>query len=274
MFKCLVPDFQFAIERMPLFFKWMQKPLVEPFCSFEISQKKYQLKVALTAEEIFQVLKLRFKVFYQEFSTRKIRFSFLPIDIDLFDLKCDHLIVKDIKTKKVVACYRLLHSEIAQGDFYSGSEFDLSKVNELEGNKLELGRAAVHKDYRNGTVIGLLWKGLLHYAQKTNTRFMFGCSSLNRMDFGSFDHVKDMLSKRNALLCESFVNPKPSFHNIIPLQSVEKKQEVNSLMQMYILAGAKLSMNAAYDQEMDCLDLFTLIDLREMPEAFERRFAC
>ena len=44
--------------------------------------------------------------------------------------------------------------------FYTSSEFDLTKVlNSYKPNQiLELGRSCVHKDYRNGKIMTLLWK--------------------------------------------------------------------------------------------------------------------
>jgi hypothetical protein len=39
------------------------------------------------------------------------------------------------------------------------------------------------------------------------------------------------------------------------------------------MAGAKLSREFAYDPEMDCLDVFTVVDLTQIPASFSRRFA-
>lgn len=46
-----------------------------------------------------------------------------------------------------------------------------------------------------------------------------------------------------------------------------------SLMHMYMMAGAKMGPELAYDAEMDCLDVFTLMDMEKLPASFERRFA-
>ncbi len=44
--------------------------------------------------------------------------------------------------------------------FYSENEFDLSAIKKLPGGKLELGRSCVHKEYRQGNMVSLLWAGI------------------------------------------------------------------------------------------------------------------
>ena len=51
------------------------------------------------------------------------------------------------------------------------------------------------------------------------------------------------------------------------------RKPVGSLIHMYMMAGAKLSREFAYDPEMDCLDVFTVVDLTQIPASFSRRFA-
>ncbi len=280
MINDLVADTQFAFLRLPDYLRIRKVSLIRPFCEFSFVSGHYEVKTANTMAEIQQVLRLRFEVFYREFSSRRIRFPFLPYDVDGFDLLCDHLIIKDTRNDKVIAAYRLLHSEVAKEEFYSEGEFSFDGLLSTPDSKLELGRACVHRDYRQGTVMGLLWKGLLKYSRLTNTRYLFGCSSVQRKDFGAFNKMIETLRKKNALLDEKLVQPKRLFHlDQYPeirkeLDQVDGEGEMNSLMHMYILAGARMSSEGAYDEEMDCVDLLTWIDLKELPPSFERRFAC
>jgi putative hemolysin len=275
----LIADTQYAFLRLPEYLKLRNVSLITPHCSMSFVSGHYEVKTASTIDELRQVLKLRFDVFYREFSGRRIRFPFLPYDIDSFDLKCDHLIVKDTREDKVIAAYRLLHSAVAGDEFYSQGEFSFDPLLSIEGGKLELGRACVHKDYRHGTVMGLLWRGLLKYSRSTGARYLFGCSSIQRKDFGAYHKILDSLGKRNALLEKSSVLPKrlfqldqyPEVQN--ELKDRDGEGSMNSLMHMYVLAGATMGAEGAYDEDMDCLDLFTWIDLTNLPASFERRFA-
>lgn len=268
---------QFTLGRAPLVFrlKSLEKKIIKPLIQIDFENEYYHIKTINHPEELAQVLKLRFDVFFREFSTQKISFTLFPYDVDWFDFICDHLIVKDKTQDKVVACYRLISSD-HKSHFYSEGEFDLSDLLKAPGKKLELGRACVHKDYRKGAVIALLWKRLLEYAKKSGTRYMFGCSSINRKDFTYYQDTLNYLEKQEAFIQDFDIQVMPSYQmRFTPERRVEeeKARPINSLMHMYLLAGAKMSRNVAYDKEMDCLDMFTLMDMEKLPSSFERRFS-
>lgn len=267
---------QFTIGRAPhvLRLKSLTGKILRPNIQIDFENEFYQVKTVNHPEELAQVLNLRFEVFFREFSTQKVTFSLFPYDVDMHDFVCDHLIVKDKSENKVIACYRLLSSTMNSGKFYSESEFEIDSIIKTPGNKLELGRACVHKDYRKGTVVGLLWKGLIEYARKSETRYMFGCSSINRKDFSNLPQILSQLEKRDGFINDFVIGVKPKFKmNFQVEESAENSNAMNSLMHMYLLAGAKMGRTLAYDKEMDCLDMFTLMDMEKLPASFERRFS-
>lgn len=267
---------QFAIGRAPLVLRLrkLEGQILRPYIQIDFENEYYQVKTINHFDELVQVLRLRFEVFFREFSTQKVHFSLFPYDVDMHDFTCDHLIVKDKTTNEVVACYRLMSSK-NHSHFYSESEFEMQNLKDKEGTKLELGRACVHKNYRKGAVISLLWKGLIEYARKSETRYMFGCSSINRKDFHHLPKIMEYLEKQDAFIkdVEIGVQPKYRMNFEVPANEVESADRpINSLMHMYLLAGAKMGKNLAYDKEMDCLDMFTLMDMQKLPASFERRF--
>lgn len=271
---------QFNFSRIPHVFKLksLQKKIITPFIEVNFENDFYQVKTASSAEEILQVLSLRFDVFFREFSGNKVEFSLFPYDVDVYDFICDHLIVKDKSSDQVVACYRLLSSKNPkkQREYYSEGEFYLSNLFHLSGNKLELGRACVHKSYRNGAVISLLWKGLLDYAKKSETRYMFGCSSINKEDFSKLPQMMKYLRDKDCFIKNLYVGVKPDYELKFKIEEFNECSDhkvINSLMHMYLMAGAKLSSNLAYDREMDCIDMFTLMDLELLPASFKRKFS-
>ncbi len=273
---------QFTLEKIPHVFrlKFLNKKIISPSIQIDFQNDYYHVKTANSAEEMAQVLALRFDIFFREFSTRKISFSLFPYDVDMHDFNCDHLIVKDKSNNQVVACYRLQTNQLGKKikSFYTEGEFDISSFLETEGVKLEIGRACVHKDYRKGTVISLLWRGLLDYAKKSGARFMFGCSSLNRADFNEVPNLMNWLSKHDAFIQDFEIKVQPKYRLPKHLLSLNESNQLsdskpsNSLILMYVLAGAKLSKTFAYDGEMDCLDLLTIIDLEKIPASFARKF--
>lgn len=276
---------QFTLGRMPYFLRLinLKHKIISPSVIVNFENDHYQVKTADTPEEIAQVLSLRFEVFFREFSTKKVTTSFFPYDVDRHDFICDHLIVKDKATNKIIACYRLLadSAERKIKRYYSEGEFSLDELLATPGTKLELGRACVHKDYRQGTVIALLWKGLISYARKSGVRYMFGCSSLNRKEFENLPHILGWLKENKSfiedltidVLPEYKISPELNLRFDLEADEVMKAKPLGSLMHMYIMAGAKIGKVLAYDQEMDCIDFFTLMDLDNLPPSFERRFS-
>lgn len=275
---------QFTLERAPHIFRLKRMRAFSPFIQMNIENDTYIVKTSNTVEEMIQVLSLRFDVFFREFSSNKVTFSLFPYDVDVYDFLCDHLIVKEKVSNKVIACYRLLSDE-KKGDFkkfYSENEFFLDEFLSFNEKKLELGRACVHKDYRKGTVISLLWRGLLEYARLSGVRYMFGCSSINRKDFESVPQIMNWLDDKNAFIDNFEVGVRSKYSierkglNLFVNEQEQKiggPRALSSLMHMYVMAGAKMGRSMAYDSEMDCLDMFTFIDLLEMPQSFGRKFS-
>lgn len=276
MVNALLLNTQFAVTRMPhyLRLKSLTGKILNPKIQVYFENQFYVVKTINCPEELAEVMKLRYSVFFKEFSQKPSLFSFFPYDIDLHDFLCDHLIVQDKESGKIVACYRLLLSP-GMGNFYSESEFDLSDFVKSPGTKLELGRACVHKDFRTGTVISLLWKGLLEYAKRSETKYLFGCSSIPKKDFGSYPFLIEDLKRKDALITDFKISVKTPYtlpFLIQPDPERAKNRPMGSLMNMYLLAGAKFSSVCAYDKEMECLDLMTILDLTKLPASFERKF--
>ena len=271
---------QYSIARAPhiLRLKGIGRKIVKPAFNVNFENQFYQVKTADQPEELLQVLRLRFDVFFREFSTQKITYTLFPYDVDMHDFLCDHLIVKDKSTNNVVACYRLLSTNSGQDikRFYSEGEFKIDELLALPGHKLELGRACVHKDYRKGSVISLLWKGLIDYARKSKTKYMFGCSSINRTEFGNLDQIMEEIGGQDGFIQNMKIGVQSKYKMKFSVKQNDERvkgKAMASLMHMYMMAGAKMGEELAYDAEMDCLDVFTLMDMENLPSSFERRFA-
>lgn len=118
-------------------------------------QKTPHLSIAFAQNktEIRAAQRLRYQVFYQEMGAQpNTQLSNVEsgIDQDIFDLYCEHLIVRDTQTSEVVGTYRLLSPSMAQrvGGYYSETEFDLTRLGNLNDTMVEVGRSCVHPDYR------------------------------------------------------------------------------------------------------------------------------
>jgi putative hemolysin len=137
------------------------------------SFSKLALSLASTPEEVREVQRLRYKVFIEAMGLSTLA-NTEGLDRDEYDDYCDHLIVRDTKTLKVVGTYRVLSPSAARkiGKYYSESEFDLGRLDNLRGSIAEAGRACIHPDYRSGGVIMMLWAGLAAFMKRENCEYL------------------------------------------------------------------------------------------------------
>lgn len=253
----------------------------EPKISFSIDKGDFIVKTAQDPEEVIQALQLRHEVFYEEILHKK---KMRNLDIDRFDNICDHLLVLEKGGNKVIGTYRF-NSSLYSDEFYSATEFDISNILKLKGNKLELGRACIHKDHRNGITISLLWAGIAEYLKASESKYLFGCSSIKTTDFfqiaGIYRFVKD-----NHLSSEDLrVFPVRKFkvkglddyaeflgkaHGAYDSKIARKM--LPSLLKTYLRAGAAVCGEPALDEDFKCIDLLTLMDVEKMQESFSRKF--
>ncbi len=143
------------------------------------------VRIAAGAAEIDAAQALRYRVFYQEMGARAdAAMAATGRDSDAFDTVADHLLVVDHAIgpgpEGVVGTYRLIRSDAAAkiGRFYSADEYDLAPVLNFSGQVMELGRSCVHPDYRNRSVMQMLWRGIAAYVFLHRIELMFGCASL------------------------------------------------------------------------------------------------
>lgn len=100
-----------------------------PRPGFPFATDRYRLRLAVTGDDLRTAQKLRFEVFNEELNEGLDEAWITGIDEDRFDAVCDHLIVEDSNTDRVVGTYRLLPGLIAQASglgYYSAQEFDFT----------------------------------------------------------------------------------------------------------------------------------------------------
>ncbi len=111
----------------------------KPNISFLFERGHYIVKTAENGAELEECLKLRYEVFHREYMEKKRETG---VDVDALDIACDHLVIRDKRSGKVIGTYRLNSSHFTN-TFYSASEFHMERLLEIPGAKLELGRACI-----------------------------------------------------------------------------------------------------------------------------------
>lgn len=246
--------------------------LQERIVHSQSAKKSFQVSFARHADEVREAQRLRWKVFAEEMGAR-LNTPEHGVDIDLYDPYCEHLLVRDQDTGEVVGTYRLLTHGAAKrvGNFYSESEFDLTRLQHLKSRTVEVGRSCVHADYRSGGVITQLWAGLAAYMMKSGYDYLIGCASIGMQDGGHnaagiWHAVKD----KHISPIEWRVFPRCP----LPLEELGTvaAPSVPPLVKGYLRLGAYVGGEPAWDPDFNTADLFILLPMQRLNPVYARHF--
>jgi L-ornithine Nalpha-acyltransferase len=240
---------------------------------------EFEVKIATEQREIEQAQRLRFEVFNLELN-KGLKSSYdRGLDVDEFDPYCDHLIVRDLESGAVVGTYRLLRGVAARQNigFYSEKEFDLSRVKELDGELMELGRSCARRDFRDRALIPLMWQAIAEQVRNHQVRHLFGCASLYTTDLDEVSAVYSLLKRKFYAPEDYRVRPvsKCAFHCIQDDVRVADEQalflRLPSLIKGYLRIGALVCGPPALDEEFATADFFLLLDFATLKEGYLKR---
>jgi len=236
-----------------------------------INTNKLSVSIARNMFEVEEAQRLRFKVFAEEMGAK---IGNNGLDIDGFDEFCEHLIIRDNVTQRVVGTYRILNSQMAgeAGGFYSAGEFDLTRLQHLFHNMVEVGRACVHPDYRTGGAITLLWAGLAHYMKQHGYEYMIGCASVSMADGG---HMAASLYR--YLLEEKFLSPQEYRvfpHCPLPIEFLQSSLDAKcpALLKGYLRLGAYVCGQPAWDPEFNTADMLIMLPISRINPRYAAHF--
>jgi putative hemolysin len=233
-----------------------------------LTSGEYQAHYAQNIYELELIKKLRFNVFRQELQDDPAENG---VDEDEYDMFCHHIMVTHIPSQKLVGTYRLQTNDMANNHigFYSNQEFQLEKIpKHILNESIELGRACVNKEHRNGRVLKLLLKGLGIYLTWNKKRYAFGCSSIFSQDMNIANAALSYFKEEGCLDSNIFVDAR-SKYKCIQNTNLEKdlSVEIPKLLKMYILLfNAKICSQPAIDKDFKTIDFLTLCDVRDLNE--------
>lgn len=238
-----------------------------------LSQRaKLRVSLASTPAEIREAQRLRYQVFIETFRLSTLA-NADALTTDEFDDYCDHLIVRETQTSRVVGTYRVMSPTAAQrmGRYYCEEEFDLSNLRHLRRSTIEAGHACVHPDYRSGSVIMLLWAGLAMYMRRERCDYLMGCASVSLSDGGA-----NAAALYHGFTAEHFA---PSAYHVTPhkpfpveTRDVEHVAQMPPLLKGYLRVGAWICGEPAWDTEFNAADFFLLLPLSKLDSRYARHY--
>lgn len=244
--------------------------------NFEVSSGRYTVRLAKERTEIESALKLRYNVFNIELEEGLEDSHKNKMDEDEYDQYCDHLIVIENSKNKVIGTYRLQDKEIADNGigFYTSAEFQISELpHTILNNAVELGRACIHHEHRNGRALFLLWRGLAKFMVLSDKRFLFGCCSVTSQDPSVGLNYYNYLEEQNYMHSEYLITVNDEYL-CNPDLVVENSNKVKlpQLFQLYIDVGCKVCSPPALDRQFKTIDFLILLDLETISEQTKTLF--
>ncbi len=201
-------------------------------------------------------------------------------DADRFDEYCDHLLVREDNSGELVGCYRMLPppGAIAAGGLYTATEFDVEGIDPLRPSLVEMGRAVVREDHRNGGVVLLMWAGILAYLDRSGYDYVAGCVSVpvqgceGDAPGSQIRGVRDFVRRRHA--APYTVHPyRPVIIDGSGLDDIDPPARVSvpPLMRGYLRLGAQVCGEPAHDPDFGVGDFPALLDKRQADVRYLRR---
>lgn len=236
---------------------------------------RYSIVISDDPDEIEAAQRLRYQTFAEELGAALPQAIRGPrtgemIDVDRFDAFSDHLLARDEQTGAIVGCYRLLPPDGARaaGGIFTDTNFEMSAgIDALRPSLVELGRASVHPDHRSGTVMAMLWAGILRYQELTGYRWAIGSLSVRMADGGSrgalVRGVLDRAYRQHPAPPEFLVTPRnPVQVNGIPLAELPDPGRVRipPMVAGSLRIGGVICGEPSYDPEFDMADFVVLIN--------------
>lgn len=240
-----------------------------------ILSSKYTVRLSECESDVEQALKLRYEVFNLELGEGLSSSIEKGADKDDYDAYCNHLLVVENSTKKIVGTYRIQCSEIAEKGigFYSNNEFKIDLLpSDCLINGIELGRACIAPEHRNSRVLFLLWKGIAKYITLKEKRFLFGCCSLNSVNPYKGWQLYRFLKEQNHLHSQFFIPVQEAYQCESRIIGNREPVELPVLLKMYLKMGAEVCSPPAIDRTFKTIDYLILLDVKKLDSETKHLF--
>lgn len=252
---------------------------------------RLEVRVAQDKKEILAAQKLRYRVFYEEMGAKpSTAMQASKTDFDELDKYCDHLIVIDHQSasaeEAVIGTYRMVRREAAKrhGGFYSSSEYDISCLEALPGEILEVGRSCVDHAFRNRPTMQLLWRGIADYIAAYGIGILFGCASLPGTDPKALAVPLTYLYYYH--LAAPYLRPVALPHRYVDMRlmdphEVDPEKTLSQLAPMghlpplikgYLRLGGFVGDGAVVDEQFNTTDVCVIVKTDLIAEKYSRHY--
>ncbi|WP_417714553.1 GNAT family N-acetyltransferase [Pseudophaeobacter arcticus] len=242
------------------------------------SPTEFTVSLAKNDADLRAAQALRYEVFVNEMGADGALVDHREgLEKDKFDAFCDHMIIRETATQRVVGVYRLMRSDQARraGGFYSDAEYDLGPLIGSGRRLLELGRSCLHPAFRGGKALFYLWVGLNDYVTEHDVEILFGTASFAGTDLAALAGPLSVLN-RDYLAPEPLRCRSRSYQSmdLLPPGAVDRKRAMiacPALIKAYLRLGGTVGEGAFVDHAFNTTDVLMILDTAAM-SARQKRF--
>ncbi len=237
---------------------------------FALLKGRYRARIAETDADVTRAQMLR---------THSFRGAGAALDVDAFDAICAHVLVEEVRTATLVACFRLLPltggCEIRRS--YSAQFYDLAALSAYPGRMVEMGRFCIHPDWRDADILRVAWGAMTAYVDREGVEMLFGCSSFQGTEAEGYLDAFAMLTQ--AHLAPKRWLPRVKAPNVFRFAQKLRRKKPDArramlgmppLLRTYLMMGGWVSDHAVVDRDMNTLHVFTGLEIAAIPAARAR----
>ena len=106
------------------------------------------------------------------------------LDVDDFDALCQHVLIENLETEKLICCYRILKFDSGKNisSSYSSQFYDLKVIENFTEPMIEVGRFCIDPEVNDPSVVLTAWAALAQIVDQNQTELLFGCSSFEGIE--------------------------------------------------------------------------------------------
>lgn len=203
----------------------------------------------------------------------------LGLDADHLDDVCDHMLVEERKTGRLVCCFRMLplNSGAEIGRTYSAQYYDLAALGDYPAPMVEMGRFCLLPGLKDHDVIRVAWGAMTEYVDERGVEMLFGCSSFEGTEAEAYRDAFALLKARH--LAPKRWLPRVKAPKIFPFAKRLRLRRPNMklatgrmppLLRTYLMMGGWVSDHAVVDNDLNTLHVFTGLEISRVPKGRAR----
>jgi len=215
----------------------------------------------------------------QEFRTSRFFGPEQGLDCDRFDNICRHVLIEDMTSGALVACFRFLYledgSEIEQS--YAAQFYDLSRLQMYSKQMLEIGRFCIDPRLNDPDILRISWALITRFVDVFEVGMLFGCASFEGTNMAPYRDAFALLKHRH--LAPEAWKPTPRAAQMIPYAAEltggkpdlkRANAGMPTLLRSYLAMGGWVSDHAVVDAQLNTLHVFTAVETATIPTARKR----